>query len=328
MMDHRCHCTLVPLKEAGLSPSGRKLMTGGNRQFPHRLPYRRADISTVQIETAERMSISGVQDKISMRLQRGQLLPVDRGGEYILKPVPSRPLPRFGADVPANEHLTMQMAAQIFGIPTAANACLCLADGSMAYVVKRFDRSGDTKIPQEDFCQLSARSPESHGKSYKYDGTYEELGRVLRKHCAAYAVEVEKLYRLIVFNYVFSNGDAHLKNFSLQQSPYGDYILTPAYDLVCTSLHIPNESRTALGLFEDFESETYRRNGFYGTEDFLHLAELFGIQEKRAAKILSSFPEQHDRVVDLTGRSFLSDGAKADYLSRYEDRLLALRPAR
>ena len=49
----------------------------------------------------------------------------------------------------------------------------------------------------------------------------------------------------MVFNYVFSNGNAHLKNFSLFESEFGDYILAPAYDVLCTSLHFPNEARTA-----------------------------------------------------------------------------------
>lgn len=324
-MSYRCHSILAEVKDEGFSPVGLKLLTGGKRKFPHRLLYGRVDISTVQLETAERMSISGVQDKISVRLVRGELIPVDVAGEYILKPVPSRPLPRFEADVPANEHLTMQIAAQVFKIPTAVNACVYLKDDSMAYVVKRFDRRDGQKVPQEDFCQLSSRSPESHGNSYKYDGSYEEMGRILRVYCKAYAVEVEKLFRLIVFNYAFSNGDAHLKNFSLHESPYGDYVLTPAYDLVCTSLHLPNETRTAIGLFDDFESQFYTQNGFYGATDFFHLANLFGIQHKRAERILLSFPQAHDRVIGLINSSFLSDDAKTDYTARYEDRLLAIR---
>lgn len=94
-MAYRCHCTLAEMEEEGFSSLGRKLLTGGNRRFPHRLPYRRPDISTIQLETAEHLSISGVQDKIAMRLVRGALKVVDTAGEYILTPVPSRPLPLF-----------------------------------------------------------------------------------------------------------------------------------------------------------------------------------------------------------------------------------------
>lgn len=323
-MTYQCHSTLADTKNEGFSSTGLRLLTGGRRKFPHRLPYGRADISTVQMEKADHMSISGVQDKISVCLQRGELVPVDSAGEYILKPVPSRPLPRFELEVPANEHLTMQIASQIFGIPTAANACVDLNDGSLAYIAKRFDRRGDLKVPQEDFCQLSGRSPESHGKNYKYDGSYEEMGRILQRHCRAYPVEIEKLFRLIVFNYVFSNGDAHLKNFSLCESIDGDYILTPAYDLVCTSMHLPNESRTALDLFDEFESPFYSQNGFYGADDFLQLGKVFCMQHHRAEAIIMRFPDAQDHTVDLIERSFLSDEAKADYRHRLDDRLKAI----
>ena len=323
-MTRHCHCTLADIKQEGFSPAGLRLLTGGRKQFPHKLPYRRADISTLQLEKAEHMSISGVQDKISVRLRSGALQPVDTDGEYILKPVPSRPIPRLEADVPANEHLTMQIASQVFRIPTAANACIHLADGSMAYIVRRFDRINGARIPQEDFCQLSERSPESHGKNYKYESSYEEIGRLLRTYCKAYAVEIEKLFRLILFNYVFSNGDAHLKNFSMHESSYGDYVLTPAYDLVCTSLHFPEEPRTAMPLFEEYESTSFARNGFYGAEDFLHLADIYGIQPKRAVQILTAFPQARDKALNLIDRSFLSDAAKADYAHRLDDRLQAL----
>lgn len=324
-MTYHCHSTLADIVKEGFSPAGLRLLTGGKKQFPHRLPYRRADISTVQREKAEHMSISGVQDKISVRLNAGALIPVGTDGEYILKPVPSRLLPQLEADVPANEHLTMQIASQVFRIPTAANACIYLADNSMAYIARRFDRRNGHKIAQEDFCQLSERSPESHGKNYKYESSYQEIGRLLKTYCRAYAIEIEKLFRLILFNYVFSNGDAHLKNFSMHESPYGDYVLTPAYDLICTSLHFPDESRTAMPLFDEYESSFFARNRFYGAEDFLHLADIYGIQPKRAERIVRSFHNERDNAMGLIERSFLSDEAKADYRNRLDDRLFAIR---
>jgi len=147
---------------------------------------------------------------------------------------------------------------------------------------------------------------------------------ILQRHCSAYPVEIEKLFRLMVFNYVFSNGDAHLKNFSLCESIDGDYILTPAYDLVCTSMHLPNEARTALDLFDDFESPFYSQNGFYGADDLLQLGKVFGIQHHRAEAIIMRFADAQDRTVDLIERSFLSDEAKADYRHRLDDRLKAI----
>lgn len=171
---------------------------------------------------------------------------------------------------------------------------------------------------------MSSRSPDTHGKNYKYDGSYEELGRILKRFCKAQVVETEKLYRLIVFNYIFSNGDAHLKNFSLYETLYGDYVLTPAYDLICSSMHFSSESRTALDLFDDYESSFFKTNGYYGKEDFLKLAEMYEMKPSRAEKFLMDFAAQKSQVTDLIYRSFLSDAAKEDYEQRYSDRLNAI----
>jgi len=320
----RCMSTLADIPHEGYSGVAGRLLAGGHRKFPHRLTFNRTDVVEFRMKVAEHMSISGIQDKISLKLVRGNLVPTDKDGEYILKPVPSADMPRFKADVPANEHLTMQMASQVFGMPTAINACILFADGEPAYITRRFDRRGGGKIGQEDFCQLSNRTEETSGRNYKYDGSYEEVGRILKQFCKAYPVEVEKLFTRIVFNYVFSNGDAHLKNFSLYESEFGDYILTPAYDLICTSLHFPDEERTALDLFESFATESFLHNAFYKRPDFLKLAEIYGMNDGRAARCLAQFSDRRDSVHELIDRSFLSAAAKADYAVRFGDRLKAI----
>lgn len=323
-MDFICRGSLRPISEKGFCSSARRKLAGGGRRFPYQLDFDRKDVISFRSENIERMSISGVQDKVSLRLHRGRLLPTESGGEYILKPVPSTALPRFPIDVPANEHLTMQLAGQLFGIQVPPCAFVSFRDGEPAYVVKRFDRKPDgSKIAQEDFCQLSNRSPDT-GRNYKYEGSYEEVGRLLRKYCAAYTIEVEKLFALICFNYLFSNGDAHLKNFSLLQTVHGDYVLTPAYDLLSTTLHLPNESRTALEMFDDFESESFKANGFYRRPDFLELAVRYGMAAERAERILDAFKEQAPQVEAMVGRSFLGDAAKQEYLANFRDRQAAI----
>lgn len=321
---YRCMSMLVDIPHEGYSPAAQRLLAGANRKFPHRMDFNRADIIEFRMKTAEHMSISGVQDKISLKLVRGKLTPTEKDGEYILKPVPSADIPRHKADVPANEHLTMQIADQVFGMTTAVNACLRFADGELAYITRRFDRRAGLKIGQEDFCQLSNRSEEANGKNYKYDATYEEVGRILKRYCQAYPVEVEKLFARIVFNYVFSNGDAHLKNFSLAESEFGDYLLTPAYDLLCTSMHFPEEGRTALDMFDTFESESFRQNAFYRRPDFLKLAEVFAMNPSRAERFLAQFSDHQGRVFGLIERSFLSPEGKADFTQRFCDRLKAI----
>ena len=82
-------------------------------------------------------------------------------------------------------------------------------------------------LAQEDFCQLSNRSPDTAGAHYKYDSSHEEVGQILRRFNPSYRIDAEKLFRMIVFNYVIGNGDAHLKNFSLLETPLGDFSLSP-----------------------------------------------------------------------------------------------------
>lgn len=328
MAQARCLCSLEPLEEEGYTRAAQRQLAGAHRKFPSVLGFSREDLLAFRSRTADHLSISGVQEKVGLRLSRGSLLLAERDGEYILKPVPSLELPRFRDDVPANEHLTMLLARRVFGIDTAACACIRLADGQLAYLTKRFDRRGGLKVPQEDFCQLSGRTPQSHGKSFKYDGSYEEVGRILERFCSAWRIEIERLFARIAFCYAFSNGDAHLKNFSLlRTTSTGDFVLSPAYDLVSTSVHLPDEHRLALDLFaDDFETEPFEANGFVTGACLLELARRFGIREARSRSLLSPFLEgPRSEVEELISRSFLSDGAKADYAARYRDRLQALR---
>ncbi len=323
-MSPRCLSTLIDLPQEGYSGKA-FVRLSQRRKFPHRLGITRADIPQIRADVAGSMSISGVQDKISLRLNRGRLEPVNTGGEYILKPIPGTVFPVLHDDVPANEHITMQLAEQLFGIRCAANALIRLADGELAYVTRRFDRTRDGgRIAQEDFCQLMQRSPNTHGQNYKYESSYEAIGTTLKHYCAAYAVEVEELFRRVVFSYATRNGDAHLKNFSLQQGKSGDYRLTPAYDLVSSSLHFPKESRLALDLYEGELPAGVANEGYETGRDFLELARRYGIRERRAAAIVEGVAERRDAVHDLVSRSFLTKAAKGSYVAGFDDRLKAL----
>ncbi len=322
----RCLSTFTDLKEEGYS-AGARARLSDRRAFPARLEFTRSDIMEIRTKMATRMSISGVQEKISLQLKRGKLYPVTEDGEYILKPVPGLSLPSFQNDVPANENLTMQLAEQVYSIQTAPNACIRLADSELAYITRRFDRLRDgTRIAQEDFCQLMGRTPESAGPLYKYGASYEELGQALRRYCSAYPVESEKLFRRIVFNYAVANGDAHLKNFSLQQTTtFQDYLLSPAYDLLCTKLHLPDESRLAIDLFaDDEELESLATHGFVTGADLMELARRFGLIESRARAILDDICDHRDIAGELIDRSFLSTAAKSAYHEIFADRLRAL----
>jgi serine/threonine-protein kinase HipA len=276
------------------------------------------------IENRKRISISGVQEKLSMLLEKNKLRLTNEGeqGTYILKPIP-RDVKNVD-QVPANEHLTMQIARQVYGIQTAENALIFFSNGEPAYITKRFDVKEDDSLPagqalkrgKEDFATLAGKTEENAGQNFKYDFSYEEMGELLKKYVPAWRVEIEKLYSLVVFNFLFSNGDAHLKNFALVETSGGDYVLSPAYDLLNTKIHV-DDSDFALngGLFSDgFQSDAMKKTNHPGLHDFLELARRFGINEKRRHKILQPYLQLQAMVEELIRRSFLNEKTKRAYL--------------
>ena len=152
------------------------------------------------------------------------------GGRYILKPEASR-----FSSLPQNEQLSMRMA-QLVSIEVPPFGLIRLKDEATAYIIRRFDRLDDgTKLQVEDFCQLAEKRLRD-----KYDGSAELCVKMLRKYATEPLIEIQRLYRLILFSWWIANGDMHLKNFSLITTPEGIRRLSPAYDLLCTKLVIPD----------------------------------------------------------------------------------------
>ena len=277
-------------------------------------------------DKTRRASISGVQDKVQLKRVRGRYIVVESGGDYILKPIPRNTSAELAVDIPANEAVTMDIAGRVFGIHVAEHELVEMKDGEKAYLTRRFDRRGGERIQQEDFCQLAGRSPETHGENYKYDASYEELADLMRRFCPAAAVENPKVFFIILFNYVFANGDAHFKNYSLYRSAQGDYVLTPAYDLLNTSVHFPGEPiATGLDFFADGHfTSAYETLGFYSSVDFIELGRAFGVAEDEVREQIALFAEHRTAVERMLAASALSDEAKARYLFRFHDRLKAI----
>lgn len=139
----------------------RNLFNG--KKVSHILPYdppqQSEEVAEQFMENRKRISISGVQEKLSFTLEKNQLRLTKEGeqGTYILKPIP-RDLKRID-QVPANEHVTMQIAKQVYGLNTAECAMIFFRDGSPAYITKRFDVKDDgSKLGKEDFASLAGKS--------------------------------------------------------------------------------------------------------------------------------------------------------------------------
>lgn len=271
-------------------------------------------------DSRKRTSISGVQEKFSLLQEKNKLRLINEGeqGTHILKPIP---LAGKNAEyMPANEHLTMQIAAQVFHIPTAENALIFFNDGRPAYITKRFDVNPDgSKLAQEDFASLAKRTPHTHGEHYKYKGNYFQLFELLQQFVPAYPIESVKLFKVLVFNYLLSNGDAHFKNFSLIETKQGDFKLSPAYDLLSSRLHI-NDSDFALE--EGLLPKALAQGTVY--EQFMRLAEIALIPKTQVRKIFDTLLTNRKSVERLITRSFLSESLQRNYIQAYQTRIKKL----
>ncbi|WP_437299043.1 type II toxin-antitoxin system HipA family toxin [Sorangium sp. So ce426] len=189
-----------------------------------------------------KMSISGMQRKALMRLSKDRscLEVADKSSRYILKPQ----LERY-SHVPENEHVSMRIAV-LAGVRVPRLGLFHLADGSLAYVIKRYDRTGGKeprKLHQEDFCQLAGRPAHERDK-----GTAAECAGIVARYCGEPEVELRRLYRHMLVAYWIGNGDMHLKNLSLLRGADGIYRLAPAYDLICTWIYGDKTLSLPLGI--------------------------------------------------------------------------------
>lgn len=288
--------------------------------LPYDSPASNSETDDLFEENRKRISISGVQEKFSVLLEKNKLRLINEGerGTYILKPIPS--IGKKLDQMPYNEHLTMQIARQIYGIETAENALVFFKNGAPAYITKRFDVKEDgTKIAQDDFASLAERTPQTHGEHYKYLGNYLEIFQLMQHYLPAYKLEAPKVLKILIFNYLFSNGDAHFKNFSLLETPMGDYRLSPAYDLLNSRIHIEDK---------DFalDDGLLPRNLGQGKiiQQFAILSEQAGISPKIFNDIMNLMLSQSDNVERLITASFLNDTTKRNYRQYYQGRLKQL----
>ena len=250
-------------------------------------------------EMAGQLSISGVQPKLSVKLDRkkNMLVSVAKGGEYILKPQTM-----VYPNIPENEQCCMALA-EVLGISVPEHCVLPLKDGSLAYVIKRYDRSNGRKYHQEDFQQILE-------KDDKYAGSVEEMCRKLNVISAVPGLDVQLLYERVVFSFLIGNGDAHFKNYSVITYNDVDRRLAPAYDLVCSKLVIPKGKDSALTI--NGKQNNLRR------KDFDVFADYFKIPEKVRYE---RFEKKFDIMKRIINDSKVSQTDQAKFIDMIKERL-------
>ena len=201
----------------------------------------------------------------------------------------------------------MQIASQVYHIEIAANGLVFFQDDDVAYITRRFDVYKGGKYQQEDFAALMGYTKANGGSDYKYcNSSYEECAGVIRKYVKAAAVDVLRFFRVVVFNFIYMNDDAHLKNFSLINRN-GEYRVSPAYDLINTSLHLGMPRIFALdnGLFK--EGMQFSDVKSVGRKDFEEFGRRIGLLERLVNRELDYFCVQYPAVKTLVNNSFLSE---------------------
>ncbi|MGJ8638031.1 MAG: type II toxin-antitoxin system HipA family toxin [Opitutaceae bacterium] len=205
------------------------------------LPYAVSELVTFHSKRRLRMSLSGVQPKVSAIFSRKeqQFEVVEQNGAYILKPSPQA-FPRAAE----NEVLTMQLARDA-GLDVPLCGYVKSNDEQGVFWIERFDRQGQGNLHRlrcEDACQVLGVP-----SSFKYAGNFETLARMIREHCSNPKLQLARLFHRVLFCWVTGNGDMHLKNWSLVEN--GPLIeLSPVYDFLNTVILTDDDEESALSL--------------------------------------------------------------------------------
>lgn len=177
--------------------------------------------------------ISGVQPKVLVRDGKAPDKFAHRGATHIVKAFDTGEYPELGA----NEMICTHGAAAA-GIRTSR---VELSQNRLFLVVDRFDLTEQgTYLGIEDFCVLDGRR--AHGR---YDGSYEGIAKRIGDFVSpsALAQAREQFALTVAYCCAIENGDAHLKNFSVQYAdPEGEVSFAPAYDLVSTTPYLPRDT--------------------------------------------------------------------------------------
>ena len=258
------------------------------------LPYTRDQIKELAKEIVmANTTVTGVQAKLSLDISRGadgkpqRFTIVGLWGRFILKPQTDRYV-----NLPENEDLVMHLA-EVAGIKTVPHSLIRFADGELCYITRRIDRTKKgEKIAMEDMCQLSERLTED-----KYKGSYERIAKLIRQYSSAPLLDIVNFWEVVLFSWLTGNADMHLKNFSLFK-PTANYMLTPAYDLLSTSIVDPKDDEE-LALTLNGKKKKIKR------EDFEKTMRDSGLDEKTIANVFTKFSKALPKWTEVINESFL-----------------------
>lgn len=302
----RCPITYEIIdSDADYSVRGLRLLSPQLKQLKP-LEFTASEQRMQALALAGKMSIQGVQIKLSaqLRVKEGHFELVDKQGHYILKPQSE-----YYPELPENEAITMVLAKTI-DLEVPVHGLVYSKDRSMTYFIKRFDRFGhNKKLPVEDFAQLLGLDRDT-----KYQSSMEKLITVISTFCTFPKIELAKLFKLTLFNFLTGNEDMHLKNFSLISR---DQLVTlsPVYDLL-------NSTITQRYPKEEFALPLHGKKNNLSKNDLINYFafERLKLNTTVVSDIIEEICEAIPHWKILINNSFLSATMKEKYLALLEER--------
>jgi serine/threonine-protein kinase HipA len=282
--------------------------------IPPELPYSSEEIDKLALEVVKNhITITGVQPKISLHLAaaKDKLTPkkftiVGLWGGYILKLPTTHYL-----QLPEVEDLTMHLA-ELARIRVVPHSLIRLRSGELAYITKRIDRVKKKKLHMEDMCQLTERLTED-----KYRGSYEQIAKAILKYSVNPGLDVVNFFEQVLFSFLTGNADMHLKNFSLIYEPVNGPMLSPAYDLVATSLVNPADA-------EDMALTLNAKKKRLKRQDFLAAFTASRLDSKQQENIFNKMNKAKDKWISFIDSSFMNTEFKTAYIRLIQERFSRL----
>ncbi len=270
------------------------------------------EIAAEQLAMGE--SLTGVQEKFSLRHRKDRKTIAAPLSCFVAKPQPSMP---DLAEL-ANLEGAYMLFARMLGLPVAKSGLVYLVDGTACFISRRFDILEDgRRIHQEDLAAPLERYD-------KYESSHEGIAKILKGNSTIPEEDnhQERLnfLKITLFNFLLGNTDAHLKNFSIfheLRDGKPTHRLTPFYDIF-PSLLFASRDTDELGL-----SLNNRKNRFTKKE-FERLARFLNLGPRTVSAFMGRFTAAREMLIQALETYEVSHAKQYEVLDLAKKRLQQL----
>jgi serine/threonine-protein kinase HipA len=265
-----------------------------------------------------RLSIAGAQEKTALLHHEGQwCLPHGSTPTTHIFKLPLGLVGQMRADMRTsveNEWLCSKIM-EAYGIPIARCEIEHFED-QKALVVERFDRAPSSdgswiiRLPQEDLCQATGKSPLRKYQSDGGPGIAQIMDLLLGSDHAE--GDRKKFFKTQIIFWVLAATDGHAKNFSIALLPGGHYRATPIYDVLSAHPVIgngknqisPHKAKLAMAVRG---STNYYLLDKIQRRHWISQARQVGFGALAAERLIEEVTESTESVIDTVCRLLPSD---------------------